>query len=78
MSSELDRLLASDLLDVPDDFTARVMQNLPSQQPVALKNPIPHPRWRAWRWAAYWSGGALGFIQLISFMFGIWTATAAG
>jgi hypothetical protein len=73
MDKELDTLLESGLLSVPDDFTDRVMRE------VHL-SPLPAPR-RNWRerlqWLALLGGATLGTFELSAFIFGIWAATTA-
>lgn len=73
MNHELDSLLESGLLSVPDDFTERVMREV-------RMAPLPAPR-RHWRerlqWMALIGSAALGAIELSAFIFGMWTATTA-
>ncbi len=82
MDKDLDTLLASGLLDVPDDFSRQVMLRIHSA-PAPTPLPAPEPA-RGLSWAeklqslALIFGGILGLAQLAAFMFGIWTASAAG
>ena len=84
MNIDLEQLLHADLLEVPGDFEQRIVQLLPGQ---------PAPVWKAGRassgvarsslgrvlqWLAVGGGLALGATQLSAFMFGLWTAVAAG
>ena len=74
MDKDLDAMLGTQLLDVPDDFTQRVMQRvqfmpLPQRQPGWLEKL---------QGLALIVGGILGATQLAAFMFGIWAASAAG
>ncbi|MEQ1619761.1 MAG: hypothetical protein ABL919_00045 [Methylococcales bacterium] len=73
MNKELDALLASGLVQVPEDFSERVMRKI-------NRLPIPAPK-QIWRdklqWLVLTGTAALGIVELFSFVFGIWTATAA-
>ena len=70
---ELDALLGSGLLAVPDDFTERVMRKVRA-------SPLPSPR-RRWaerlQWLALVSGAVVGALEVAAFIFGIWAATSA-
>lgn len=70
---ELDALLQSGLLAVPDDFTERVMRKVRA-------SPLPAPR-HAWaerlQWLALVGGAVLGAFEVAAFIFGIWAATSA-
>jgi hypothetical protein len=73
MNKELDNLLKSGLVSVPDDFTERVMREINQ-----LPEPAPRQIWRVrLQWLAITGTAAVGIIELISFIFGIWTATTA-
>ena len=84
MNTDLEQLFHEDLLEVPVDFEQRIVRLLPGQ---------PAPVWKAGRtgsaaahsalgrvlqWLAFGGGLALGATQLAAFMFGLWTAVAAG
>jgi hypothetical protein len=73
MNKELNSLLESGLLSVPDDFTERVMRDIRAA-------PLPAPR-RKWRerlqWLALIGSAVLGASELLAFIFGMWAATAA-
>lgn len=72
-NKKLDALLASTLLSVPTDFTESVMNEI-NQLPVQT----PEPRWKKWlHGLAVLSSVALGTIELLSFIFGMWTTTTA-
>jgi hypothetical protein len=73
MNKNLENLLNSGLVSVPDDFTERVMHEINQ-----LPEPAPRQIWRDWlQWLAISGTAAVGIIELISFIFGIWTATTA-
>ena len=79
MNDELDRLLARDLLNVPDDFERTVMARIHElPDPVA---PVPARKSsKATHWLAGLAlagGAAVGLLQLLGFVFGIWMATSA-
>jgi hypothetical protein len=60
---------------LPPDFTARVLLQLPQQVPATTRAP------RAGRWlqaAALAVGGALGLLQLLAYVLGLWLVGAAG
>lgn len=73
MNKELETLLTEDLLSVPNDFTERVMNEINrASMPVSIKKE------RKWlQWFVVMCTGSLGIVELFSFIFGIWTATAA-
>ncbi|MDZ4262960.1 MAG: hypothetical protein U1B30_11605 [Pseudomonadota bacterium] len=69
----MNRLLESGLLTVPDDFTERVMRDV-------CMTPLPTPRQRWYerlQWLALIGSAALGAVELLAFIFGLWTATTA-
>lgn len=71
MDKDLDVLLGSDLLEPPDDFTARVMQGIEQlPRPVRRKKILE----RLQQWALI-AGGIASAAQLAAFMFGIWTVS---
>jgi len=73
MNKDLDNLLASGLLQVPDDFTGRVMREI-----NRLPQPAPRQVWRDRLESLAMIGAVtVGIIELFSFIFGIWTATVA-
>lgn len=71
MNDNLETLLNLDILSVPDNFTEQVMKEI---------HQVPAPQ-KAWKnrvqWLAIFGSATLGTIELFSFIFGIWTATAA-
>lgn len=73
MNKDLDNLLTSGLLQVPDDFTERVMREI-----NRLPQPAPRQAWRDRLQSLAMIGAVtVGIIELFSFIFGIWTATDA-
>lgn len=70
---QLDAMLSEDGLQAPDDFTQRVMQEIQASEQVHQPSLIS--QWL--QWAALAGGFLLGAQQLLSFMFGVWLATAA-
>ncbi len=73
MNKDLNTLLTSGLVSVPDDFTERVMREI-----YLLPQPAPRQTWRERLQCLAIIGTALlGTIELFSFIFGIWTATTA-
>ena len=83
MNSELDEMLGAPLLEVPDGFTARVMERVSAEPPPTLrsltKHPAPLPMWQlVLRWLALGVTFLLGAAQLAAFMLGMWlSATVA-
>lgn len=72
MDKDLDTLLESGLLSIPDDFTDRVMR-------AVHFSPLPAPR-RNWRERLEWLAllaATLGTFELSAFIFGMWAATTA-
>lgn len=74
MDKELDLLLDDAGFDVPAGFGQRVMCAL-AAMPAPARRPGPGARLQQ---LALLAGGLLGVVELASFMFGIWAATAAG
>ena len=72
MNQDIEDLLTSGLLSVPDDFTARIMREIQS---------MPHAEPPVWQkilhWLAITGAVALGANELFSSIFGIWIATTA-
>lgn len=74
MANDLERLLESGLLKVPENFAQRVMQRIDE-----LPLPIYPPQPREWlQWLALIGGAILGATQLAGFVFGIWAAVTVG
>jgi len=73
MNNDLESLLDSSLVSIPDDFTERVMREI-----YRLPQPAPRQTWRdRLQWLAIIGTAALGAVELFSFIFGIWTVTTA-
>lgn len=71
MNKKLDSLLTQDLLSVPSDFTECVMNEI-------NQLPVPRQIWqKRFQWFAIIGSAVLGFIELFSFIFGMWIATTA-
>lgn len=74
MANDLEKLLESGLLKVPENFAQQVMQRIDE-----LPLPIHPPQSLEWlRWLALVGGAILGVTQLAGFVFGIWVAVTAG
>jgi len=72
MNNDLEQLLRSDLLSVPDDFSDRVMRNI-----QYLPLPTKRPGWREHlQWLAMGGAMIFGVMEVFAFMFGIWTAAS--
>jgi hypothetical protein len=74
MDEDLDELLGSDLLTVPEDFADRVMQRV-GQSPLPTRRSQAKTRLQ---WLALIGGTIVGIAQLAAFVFGVWAAVAAG
>jgi hypothetical protein len=73
MSDDLDTLLQTDLVSVPDDFAERVMRRVQASPRAAAQ-----PRWmRRLQWVALLGGALVGALEVVTFIFGLWAATAA-
>lgn len=79
MNDELDRLLARDLLNVPDDFERTVMARIHELPDPVVRVPTRRsPKATHWLAGLALAGGAaVGLLQLLGFVFGIWMATSA-
>ena len=77
MSDSIDDLLTDGFLTPPPDFTDGVMARLGSlpTPEVAKATSLITDRLQ---WLALAAAGLLGIAELGAFMFGIWSATAAG
>ena len=73
MNSDLDSLLNSDLLKVPEDFSRRVMQVI-APLPPAIRSQSEK---KFLQWLAVVAATFMGIEQLAGFIFGIWTAVTA-
>lgn len=71
--NDIDSRLEADLLHVPDGFAEEVMQRI---QTMPLPARPGRGRERL-QWLALLGGAALGLCQLLAFMFGMWSASAA-
>lgn len=73
MDKELETLLKTELLTVPDDFSERVMHSV-AMAPLPAMRPV----WRQrLQWLALTGGALWAAIELAAFIFGIWTVSAA-
>jgi hypothetical protein len=90
--AELDQLLSMDFLQVPQGFEQQVLRRMTSEsgrsEPLPLIDALvplqisPTARLArrvvlACRWLALASGSALALAELIAFLFGFWTSSAA-
>ncbi len=76
---EIDELLSHGLVQAPDDFRNRVMQQVAEHE----RNRLSVPRAEAdpltwWQWSAVILGAVLGIGQVLRFIFAVWLVTAAG
>ncbi|WP_088279864.1 hypothetical protein [Ideonella sp. A 288] len=80
LDADIDRALDGPLLQVPDDFSARVLAALPAR-PVGAEPPgatgrPPARLWRLVQALVLAACGALGAVEVLLFVGGLWTATA--
>jgi len=76
MFDNLDEILRDDLVTPADDFSNRVMLRIATLPAPSFPTRASHASEKM-QWAALIGASLVGVIQLITFMFGIWTATAA-
>jgi hypothetical protein len=74
MDKDLDELLSDDLLEMPDDFSARVMLRIHRLPVPARRSSLLEKLQNL----ALVAGGIIGATQLATFMFGIWTVSSVG
>lgn len=74
----LDAALAAPLLDVPDDFAARVMAALPAPRAEATAVARSGRLARALKTVALALGAAAGLAQALAFAASLWAATTVG
>lgn len=77
MSDDLNEMMQSDLLTPPDDFSSRVMLRI-AELPMPGLPTCANLATERMQWAALIGASLVGAMQLLTFIFGIWTATAAG
>lgn len=79
MDKDLDTVLGADLLDVPDDFTQRVMRGIEAVPQHRLNQLSLLEKLQEWVLQKLMSvfGGIHGLTRLSVFMFGILTVSAA-
>jgi hypothetical protein len=80
MDKDLDQLLASDLLEVPQGFAQTVMARV-RELPLPLNAELPPTadQPKEWlQWLSLIGSAILGVAQLSGFVFGIWAASAVG
>lgn len=81
MNDDLDELLRSDLLQLPAQFTRRVMQQLQALPRNTSERRFQPGLRSQLRWLATVTGlagaGLLGLSQLAAFVFGLWLASSA-
>jgi hypothetical protein len=76
--SSLDKALAGPLLEVPDRFATRVMAALPARPRRAEPRLKPSRAARVLQAIVLATCGAVGAMELMLFICGLWTATAVG
>jgi hypothetical protein len=76
-SSGLDELLSPDFLTVPTDFADQVMRRVQTPPMPAVEPRRKSTLHQSLKWLALLGGAALGAVELLTFMFGIWASTAA-
>jgi hypothetical protein len=74
--NSLDNALGGPLLDVPEDFTAHVMAALPARPLRTEPRSMARGAWRALQVAVLAVCGALGAVEAMLFLGGLWAATA--
>ena len=72
----LDEMLDSPLLDVPDDFTARVMAELPPRPARRATRPVLRAG-RVFQTIVLAVCGALGALEVLLFVSGLWATVVA-
>lgn len=72
----LDEALHGLLLDVPDDFSTRVLAALPAQPAAAAPRPRVARAWRVLQALVVAVCGTLGAVEVLLFISGLWAATA--
>jgi hypothetical protein len=78
MDKNLDHFLASDLLEVPEDFAQAVMTRV-HELPLPAGRPPTADRSQEWlQWVALIGSAIVGLAQLSGFIFGIWAASTVG
>lgn len=82
LDHRLDKDLAAGLIEVPDDFEQRVMARIDIQPlPQGLAEPQPGERRvhrkRHWlEWLALVGGTLVGLVQVLAFIFGVWSTSS--
>jgi len=74
MADDLEKLLESGPLKVPENFAQQVMQRI-DELPLSIQ-PLQPLEWL--QWLALAGSAILGMAQLAGFVFGIWVAVTAG
>lgn len=77
MQENFDDLLKAGLYVPPADFKERVMTRLADLPEPEFPRPASR-RTERLQWIALVGASLIGGVQLILFMFGIWSATSAG
>lgn len=76
-SEELDTLLKDGLVQVPEHFNSHLVERITHMQPDNNSTPAS-PETPIWQWLALALASLPGLLQMTGFVFGIWSATAAG
>lgn len=72
----IDEALHGLLLNVPDDFSTRVLAALPAHPAAAARRPGVARAGRVLQALVIAVCGALGAVEVLLFISGLWTATA--
>ena len=87
---ELDALLGKvDFLEVPQQFTNKVMQGIdelpqtavtdhPSKGKDTASDNTAKPQSEWWQWAALIGGGIPALLQILAFIFSMWNVASLG
>jgi hypothetical protein len=71
MENDLDILMNSELLSIPNDFTARVMEKVYQAPPQIANQGFREVA----QWLALIGSTAIGVFELATYIFGVWTVT---
>jgi hypothetical protein len=82
MLSDIDAMMQQAFVEVPNNFELKIMRSISGISQREKAQPDSYKNWlsklaQIGQWGAMTIGGTLAATEVIAFVFGFWTATAA-
>jgi hypothetical protein len=80
--SDIDAMMQQDFVEVPNNFDLKIMRSISGVSQLEKPQTDSNKNWlsklaQIGQWGAMTIGGTLAATEVVAFVFGFWTATAA-